>query len=427
VTEHIDDSANLAMLMGEVARKLLGEPTNKHHGGLEWRYGTHGSLSIDLRKGAYFDHEAAQGGGVLDLIVREIGGDHYGAVTWLKHNRVIVAPPTKGNGPDKDSSHEQHNPDKTGAKPNGNSGAARRFVTAYDYVDEQNSLLFQAVRYDPKCFRQRRPDGHGGWIWNVDGVRQVPHRLPEIMKAIADRRTVFIVEGEKDADALCRIGIPATCNAGGAGKWTPELNQYFRDADVVILPDQDPQSRNKAGAPLYHADDRPKFTGQDHAKSVAAQLANIASRIRILDLPGVPPKGDASDWIEAGGAAADLFQLVESKSKPWAEYETPKGEDHPESATKLDAGQPSAWWRSKLIKAPSQVAVLVPCCSLRKRDFCLCSKRFTSPSAMTLQSCRPRGCRARRPEPSSTSCADSRCRCSYCTISTKPGSRSSAH
>jgi hypothetical protein len=43
--------------MGEVARKLLGEPTSKQQGGLECRYGRRGSLSIDLRKGTYFDRK----------------------------------------------------------------------------------------------------------------------------------------------------------------------------------------------------------------------------------------------------------------------------------------------------------------------------------------------------------------------------------
>jgi hypothetical protein len=347
--EHTDDSTNFAMLMGEVARKLLGEPTSKHHGGRELRYGTRGSLSIDLGKGAYFDHESGQGGGLLDLIVREIGGDHRGAINWLNDNRIIVG--TKGNGCAKESSRAPHGHDQAEAAPTRTSGVGRRVVAAYNYVDENDILLFQVVRYDPKDFRQRRPDGNGGWIWNVEGVRQVPYRLPEILKAIGDRRVIYIVEGQKAADALWRIGLPATCNAAGASKWSPELNRYFRDADVVILPDQDPQSRDKTGNPIHHADGRPKFPGQDHGKDVAAKVGDIASRVRILDLPDVPPKGDAWDWIEAGGTADALFRLVESNSKPSAQYETPKGEDRPEAANSMESGQLSDWWQTKLIKA----------------------------------------------------------------------------
>jgi hypothetical protein len=109
------DDTSYSMLMGEVALKLFGEPTSKHHGGGEWRYGTRGSLSIDLRKGAYYDHEAAEGGGVLDLIVREIGGDYRDAVSWLNDNRMDVTLGTKGNGQAKEASHAGHDHDDTEA------------------------------------------------------------------------------------------------------------------------------------------------------------------------------------------------------------------------------------------------------------------------------------------------------------------------
>lgn len=84
----------------------------------------------------------------------------------------------------------------------------------YDYLDEQGTLLFQVVRFAPKNFRQRRPDGNGGWTWNLEGVRRIPYRLPDVK----GHRTVFIPEGEKDVDRLWALGLPATTNAGGAGK-----------------------------------------------------------------------------------------------------------------------------------------------------------------------------------------------------------------
>jgi hypothetical protein len=49
----------------------------------------------------------------------------------------------------------------------------RHEVAAYDYTDERGELLYQTVRYEPKDFRQRRPDGSGGWVWKLNGVRLV--------------------------------------------------------------------------------------------------------------------------------------------------------------------------------------------------------------------------------------------------------------
>jgi len=111
----------------------------------------------------------------------------------------------------------------------------RTIVKAYPYRDEHGTLLAEAVRFSPKGFAQRKPDGNGGWVWNLNGTRRVLYRLPEIM----DRRTVFLVEGEKDADRLWSLGLPATTDPQGAGKWQPEYNQSLGDKHVVIIPDND--------------------------------------------------------------------------------------------------------------------------------------------------------------------------------------------
>ena len=92
-----------------------------------------------------------------------------------------------------------------------------RIVATYDYRDEQGVVLFQVCRFEPKHFRQRRPDGNGGSIGEVKGTRQVPFRLPEPIAAPRDC-IVFIAEGEKDADRLGGLGLVATCNAGGRCK-----------------------------------------------------------------------------------------------------------------------------------------------------------------------------------------------------------------
>jgi putative DNA primase/helicase len=109
------------------------------------------------------------------------------------------------------------------AQPKGN--AKSRIVGTYDYSDEAGELIFQVVRYEPKDFRQRRPSPGGGWDWSVKGVRVVPYHLPELLAEPA--RPVFVVEGEKDVDILARTKVLATCNAGGAGKWTAEHAQHL--------------------------------------------------------------------------------------------------------------------------------------------------------------------------------------------------------
>src|SRR6266849_5709232 len=160
---------------------------------------------------------------------------------------------------------------------NGASGSMN-IVATYDYVNADGKLLYQVVRLDPKDFRFRRPDPRGkdGWTWNLKGIKRVLYRLPEVLKAVAEGRPVFVVEGEKDADRLARLGFTATTNPGGAGKWDKAYSEILRGAIVVLLPDND-------GA------------GQKHAGLVALNLQGKASLIKIVNLPGLPPKGDVSD------------------------------------------------------------------------------------------------------------------------------------
>jgi archaellum biogenesis ATPase FlaH len=147
----------------------------------------------------------------------------------------------------------------------------------YDYTDEDGNLLFQAVRFIPKGFRQRRPDGNGGWVWNLNGVRRVPYRLPELIKWVESNQPVYICEGEKDADALNKYGgLFATTNPMGAGSWRSEYNEYFRGADVVIVPHRDQP-------------------GWDHGQTIARSLKDIANSVRLVELPYSMAKKDGKD------------------------------------------------------------------------------------------------------------------------------------
>lgn len=287
--------------LAAVAGELLGAP-NKHLSRTnEPRYGSNGSLSLDLGKGTWFDHEAQEGGGVLALIRRERGGSDADAVRWMEEKRLIE-PETRAPQPERNQNPHQRQ-----------SRAVEAAV--YPYYDEAGRLVCQTVRQhfqrqdgswetDPltgkvkKTFRQRRPhpEHPGEWIWNLKDTEVVPYRLADVQEAIAGRAIIFFVEGEKAAEALASLGIPATTNPMGAGKWWDGLERYFAGADVVILPDNDE-------------------AGERHRDLVASKLAPVARRVRYLNLPGLPPKGDVVEWLEAGGTVSALYDLVQAEAK----------------------------------------------------------------------------------------------------------------
>ncbi len=154
--------------------------------------------------------------------------------------------------------------------------STKKIVATYKYPDENEQLLFEAVRYQPKCFRYRRPDGKGDWVWNIKGVPKVPYRLPELL---ASKSSVFIPGGEKDVDTLWEHGFVATTNPCGEGNWKPEFNKFLKERDVVILEDNDDAGRN-------------------HGKTIMESLSGIASSIKIVQFPELPSHGDVSDYLE---------------------------------------------------------------------------------------------------------------------------------
>ena len=176
-----------------------------------------------------------------------------------------------------------------------------KVVASYDYHDASGNLVYQAVRLEPKSFRQRRPDGNDGWHWNMDGVDRVLYRLPELIQSDADA-VIFVVEGEKDVDRLRELGCTATCNVGGAGKWRDEFGDNLRERHVVVLPDND-------GA------------GRKHAKDVANSLSGVASCVKVVELPDLQPKGDVSDWLEAGSTIEQLMEIAASANE-WVPTKT---------------------------------------------------------------------------------------------------------
>lgn len=261
--------ADLATRIEEVAKALLGEPNGKLSKKDELRFGSHGSLRVTIsgdHRGTWTNHETGEGGGVLDLIVHKLGGDRTSAAAWLREH-------VEGGG-----------------EPANDSG---KIVAVYRYEDWAGELVHEVVRLEPKSFRQRKPDGRGGYVWNMKGVAPTLYNMPRVHDAAMKGELVIVVEGEKDADRLNRLGLVATCNAGGAGKWKPEHCGQLAGARVAILPDNDE-------------------AGRDHAEQVAAAMKGRAPSIKIVELGIAERKADVSDWLDGGGTIEALSHLIDT-------------------------------------------------------------------------------------------------------------------
>ncbi|WP_211212739.1 ATP-binding protein [Nonomuraea coxensis] len=168
-------------------------------------------------------------------------------------------------------------------------------VAEYDYLDEHGELLFRVERRFPKGFRQKRPDGKGGWVYNTEGVRRVLYRLPAVLAAVAEGRTVWVAEGEKDVAAIERAGEVATCNPGGVGMgWHPSYGDALKGADVVIVADRDDK-------------------GREHARRVLADLEGKAKSVVVVEAAAGK---DATDHFFAGHTLVDFLPAGEAPTPP---------------------------------------------------------------------------------------------------------------
>jgi 5S rRNA maturation endonuclease (ribonuclease M5) len=164
----------------------------------------------------------------------------------------------------------------------------KNIVATYDYKDEQGNLLYQVVRFYPKSFSQRRPDGNNGWIWNLNDINPVLYHLPELIRST---NPVLIVEGEKDVENLMKWGLTATTSPMGTGKWKASYNKYLKDKEVILMPDHDQP-------------------GYQHCQQIGQSLQGIAGKIKWLELPDLEEKEDISDWIKKDGTKEKLLQLI---------------------------------------------------------------------------------------------------------------------
>ena len=213
---------------------------------------THPSLRVNSDKQQWYCDVCGVGGDVFKLVEQVQKCDFAEALRWLAERAGLGATRT-----------------------------SRQVVATYDYRDETGTLLFQKVRFTPKGFQQRCPDGQGGWSYRLNGIRRVLYRLPDLK----GREAVVLVEGERDADKLWALGIPATTAPDGASTrkgWQADYTAQLTAAGVrrlAAIPDNDDPGR--------------AYVDQAAASCHAAGLVT-----RVVTLPDVPAKGDVSDYLE---------------------------------------------------------------------------------------------------------------------------------
>ena len=187
----------------------------------------------------------------------------------------------------------------------------------YPYHDQDGKVLYEVCAWrtkGEKHFAQRRPDGAGGWVGELGDVSPVLYRLPELVAAIDAGDTVYVVEGEKDADAIRDAGGVATCNPMGAGKWRDQYTESLRGANVVVIPDWDGESTT------------PPYQGEKHAATVFQSVKQVAASIT---LRRAAHGKDPADHLDAGGTLETLIP-VNPDEHPGVEPPRTKASPHPE-------------------------------------------------------------------------------------------------
>lgn len=287
--------------------RFWGKPTDKTAKTLRW--GSGGSRSFNIAEMVWYDHEAGKGGGAIALVMREVGTDRDGALAWMQKEGLIEARHARADAQQRQeappTSEDRPEPEQP---PAGSAEPVAKAIEGYRYTDGDGETLYEVIRYHfqypdgtwqpgkagnpKKTFKQRRPDGKGGFIWGLGDVPHTLWRRQELEQAIERGDTIYLPEGEKDAKhTLLPWGLEATTNSGGAQNWRPEFADLLRGADVVILGD----------------DDEP---GQKRVDTIARDLRGKAKRVRAIYSWGGPK--DVTDWREAGGTKEQFLAMVEA-------------------------------------------------------------------------------------------------------------------
>lgn len=282
------------------------------------------SMSINLERGTWFCHACGIGGGILDFERKLTGKPD--AECWTAINATI--------GRD---------------APKASKSKSGKIVATYDYHDAVGKIVYQAVRFaEPKGFQQRRPNGKGGWTWNMHGVTRFPFSLPALVRA----NVVLIAEGEKDALNLQKaaaefpaendtLTYAATTNIGGAGKWLDSYSPYLAGKKVFVFQDNDDP-------------------GRKHAQQVCASASKYAQAVHLVELPGLAEHGDVSDYLEKH-TPAELFELMQAAPAWTAPVAAAQPTMTPEDAASITGElleKCRAWIRRYIVVSDEQTSIL---------------------------------------------------------------------
>jgi hypothetical protein len=257
----------------------------------------HASCDLDLEADRWICRtcpgRGRAGGGIFELVVvAGLARNYKDAAEWYKKQLGFVRDDERvfsSNGtPRKHDAASATAPNVT----------QNKIETVYPYTDENGKLLYELVRYVPKDFRQRRPNGSGGYIWNLNDVDRVPYRLPELLAGIKRGETIFAFEGEKDANSSAALGLCATTNGQGAGwDYTEKFVAHFEGAPRIVV--------------IHDFDDG----GREGARKHARALLSVCADVRIIDLSPFAQgreKYDVTDWINDGHTREELEALIEA-------------------------------------------------------------------------------------------------------------------
>ena len=312
-----------------------------------------------------FNCRGAEGGDVIKMVRHCLGLDFDGALEFLT-GRARVSRASRAERYDHAPADDDAPPWGDDTLPAGRDPKQleREAIKAgpvreYWYTDDMENRLFQIARYEwkgidgsrQKSFRARRLPRGGdapdkikhGWVWSIEDDLIAPYRFPEVCDAIHNGEIVFFSEGEKDADTFAEWGLCGT-TFPMAGKRMPADLSVFKDADIIIPQDNDPQSFDKHGNPRFHKNGAPVIPGKDFVQKIGRALHGIAKRIRVLEFRDIRLKGDVTDWRdEYGGTAELLFDRINATAKEWRS-EKPVSKFGAIGWTELDSMGPSIDW-----------------------------------------------------------------------------------